>query len=101
MNQLALPRLALISMLLVSAASLAQQPAPAPEAPKDTITRIFAGEFSERPAPPPRWFDGGQSYITTEAAAAGQGRDLEKYDTAKGKRLEEHTSELQSHSFIS
>src|ERR1051326_1653531 len=88
MNQVALPRLALISMLLLSAASLAQQPAPVPEAPKDTITRIFAGEFSERPAPPPRWFDGGQSYITTEAEAAGQGRDLVKYDTATGKNRE-------------
>ena len=65
-----------------------QQPAPAQEAPKDTITRIFTGEFSERPSPPPRWFDDGQSYIAMEPAAGGHGRDLVKYDTATGKNRE-------------
>src|SRR5258708_11974924 len=88
MNQHALRRFAFISILVLSAISFAQQPAPAPETPKDTITRIFTGEFSERFSPPPRWFDGGQSYITMEPAAGGHGRDLVKYDTATGKNRE-------------
>src|SRR5689334_8851192 len=78
--------LALIALL--SLASFAQQPAPAASAEKDMITRIFTGEFSERPAPPPRWFENGQSYITTEPAAGGHGRDIVKYDTATGKNRE-------------
>jgi dipeptidyl-peptidase-4 len=86
MNQLAL-RFVFISILF-SSLLFAQQPAPTPEAPKDTITRIFTGEFSERFPPPPRWFDGGQSYITTEPATGGHGRDLVKYDTATGKDRE-------------
>ena len=52
------------------------------------MTRIFTGEFSERPSPPPRWFDDGQSYIAMEPAADGHGRDLVKYDTATGKNRE-------------
>jgi dipeptidyl-peptidase-4 len=89
MSQHALHRFAFISILVFSAVSFAQQPATAPpEAPKDTITRIFTGEFSERPSPPPRWFDGGQSYTTMEPAAGGHGRDLVKYDTATGKNRE-------------
>jgi dipeptidyl-peptidase 4 len=68
-----------------SAVSFAQEPAAAPQTPKDTISRIFTGEFSERPSPPPRWFDGGQSYMMTEPAAGGHGRDLAKYDIATGK----------------
>jgi dipeptidyl-peptidase 4 len=88
MNQRALRRTAFISILALSAASLAQQPAPAPETPKDTITRIFTGEFSEPFSAPPRWFEGGQSYITMEPAADGHGRDLVKYDTATGKNRE-------------
>ena len=74
--------------ILFSAVSFAQQSATAPEKPKDTITRIFTGEFSERPSPPPRWFDDGQSYIAMEPAAGGHGRDLVKYDTATGKNRE-------------
>lgn len=85
MNQHARSRFALISILAFSLVSFAQQAAPAPETPKDTITRIFTGEFSERPSPPPRWFDGGQSYIAMEPAAGGHGQDLVKYDTATGK----------------
>src|SRR5215831_7712326 len=88
MNQHALRRIALISILVLSAVSFAQPSVPAPEALKDTITRIFTGEFSERFSPPPRWFDGGQSYTTTEPAAGGRGRDLVKYDTATGKNRE-------------
>jgi dipeptidyl-peptidase-4 len=90
MIQNALRRFTFISILVFSAVSFAQQPAPAPapETPKDTISRIFTGEFSERFAPPPRWFDGGQSYITMEPAAGGHGRDLVKYDTATGKKQE-------------
>jgi len=88
MNQHTLRRFAFISILVLSAVSFAQQPAPAPETPKDTITRIFTGEFSERFSPPPRWFDGGQSYITMEPAVGGHGRDLVKYDTATGKNRE-------------
>src|SRR3954468_7947407 len=80
-----LRRPALIPILMFAAISFAQQSAPAPEAPKDMITRIFFGEFSERPALPPRWFDGGQSYTAMEPAADGHGRDLVKYDTATGK----------------
>jgi dipeptidyl-peptidase-4 len=87
MNHYTLRRFAFIS-ILVSAVSFAQQPAPAPETPKDTITRIFTGEFSERFSPPPRWFDEGQSYIAMEPAAGGHGRDLVKYDTATGKNRE-------------
>src|SRR5438046_528920 len=88
MNQHALRRLALTSLLVLSAASFAQQPTSAPETPKDTITRIFTGEFSDRPAPPPHWFEDGQSYIAMEPAAAGHGRDVVKYDTATGKNRE-------------
>src|SRR5215467_2998032 len=88
MNQQAPRRFAFISILVLSAVSFAQQPAPAPETPKDTISRIFTGEFSERFSSPPRWFDGGQSYITMEPAANGHGRDLVKYDTATGKNRE-------------
>ncbi|HEY2360650.1 MAG TPA: DPP IV N-terminal domain-containing protein, partial [Candidatus Angelobacter sp.] len=88
MNQYALRRFAFVSILMLSAVAFAQQPAPAPETPKDTITRIFTNEFSERPLPPPRWFDGGQSYIATEPAAGGHGRDVVKYDTATGKNRE-------------
>ena len=85
MNLPLLRRLTFVLILAFAAVSFAQQPTPAPEAPKDMITRIFTGEFSERPAPPPRWFDGGQSYTTMEPAADGHGRDLVKYDTATGK----------------
>jgi dipeptidyl-peptidase 4 len=88
MNQRALRRTAFISILALSVASLAQQPAPAPETPKDTITLIFTGEFSEPFSAPPGWFEGGQSYITMEPAADGHGRDLIKYDTATGKNRE-------------
>src|ERR1700743_277834 len=93
MNQRALRHFASISILMfsilmLSVASFAQQSAPAQDTPKDTLTRIFTGEFSERPAPPPRWFDGGQSYIAMEPAAGGPGRDLVKYDTATGKNRE-------------
>ena len=90
MNQHALRRLAFISILVFSVASFAQQPAPAPspETPKDTITRIFTGEFRERPSPPPQWFEGGQSYIVMEPVAGGKGRDVVKYDTATGKNRE-------------
>jgi dipeptidyl-peptidase-4 len=88
MNQHALRHFALISILVLPVASFGQQPAPAPETPKDTITRIFTGEFSQSLPPVPRWFDGGQSYITMEPAAGGHGRDLVKYDTATGKNRE-------------
>jgi dipeptidyl-peptidase-4 len=90
MSQLALRRFAFFSILMLSAVAFAQQPAPAPtqETPKDTITRIFTNEFSERPLPPPRWFDGGQSYIAMEPAAGGHGRDVVKYDTATSKNRE-------------
>ena len=89
MSQLALRRFAFFSTLMLSAIAFAQQPpAPTPETPKDTITRIFTNEFSERPLPPPRWFDGGQSYIAMEPAAGGHGRDVVKYDTATGKNRE-------------
>ena len=79
------------SVLMLSAVSFAQQAASAPETQKDTITRIFTGEFSERPSPPPRWFDEGQSYIAMEpsgGAASEHGRDVVKYDTATGKNRE-------------
>ena len=88
MNQHGRGLLASISILVLSAVSFAQQPAPMQDPPKDTITRIFTGEFSERPSPPPRWFDGGQSYIAMEPAAGGHGRDLVKYDAATGKNRE-------------
>src|SRR6185437_346619 len=79
-------RFAFISILVLSAVSFGQQAAPASEAPKDTITRIFSGEFRERLSAPPRWFDGGQSYIETEAAAGEHGHDVVRYDTATGKK---------------
>jgi len=88
MNQNTLCRFAFFSILMMSAVAFAQQPAPTPETPKDTITRIFTNEFNERPSPPPRWFDGGQSYIAMEPAAGGHGRDVVKYDTATGKNRE-------------
>src|SRR5215469_7064433 len=87
MNQHVHCRFALVSILALSAVSFAGQAATAPDTQKDTITRIFTGEFSERPSPPPRWFDGGQSYIAMEPAA-GNGRDVVKYDTATGKNRE-------------
>ena len=88
MRQHARPCLALFLILVVSAASLAQRPAPTPEVPQDTITRIFAGEFNERSTPPPRWFDDGHSYITTEPAPDGHGLELVKYDAATSKDRE-------------
>src|SRR5215472_5783144 len=88
MNQRALRHFAFISIIGLSSVLFGQQPASTPETPKDTITRIFTGEFSERFSPPPRWFEGGQSYITMEPAAGGHGRDLVKYDTATGKNRE-------------
>ncbi len=88
MNQRVLRPFAFISILVLSTISFAQQPVAAQETPKDTITRIFTGEFSERPSPPPRWFEDGQSYIAMEPAAGGHGRDLVKYDTATGKNRE-------------
>jgi dipeptidyl-peptidase-4 len=87
MNHRVSRHLVIILLLMFSVASIAQQPAPAPEAPSDTISRIFSGEFTERPTPPPRWFDEGQSYITMEPAG-GQAQDLVKYDTATGKNRE-------------
>ena len=88
MKQHARPSLTLFLILVVSAASLAQRPTPTAEVPKDTITRIFAGEFNERTTPPPRWFDDGYSYITTEPAPDGHGLDLVKYDAATSKNRE-------------
>ncbi len=88
MNQPALRRFVAFLILMLSAVSFAQQPTPTPETPKDTITRIFTNEFSERPSPPPRWFEGGESYIAIEPAAGGHGRDVVKYDTATGKNRE-------------
>jgi dipeptidyl-peptidase 4 len=88
MSQRAVRRSIFISILLLSALSFAQRPGPASETPEDTITRIFTGEFNEPFPPPPRWFDGGQSYIAMEPAAGGHGRDLVKYDTATGKNRE-------------
>jgi len=88
MGQHILRRFTFVSILMLSGVAFAQQVAPASETPKDTITRIFTGEFSERMSPPPRWFDGGQSYIATEPAAGDHGRDVVKYDTATGKNRE-------------
>lgn len=90
MNQHAIRRFVFIAFLLLSAASFAQQPAPAstPATPKDTIDRIFTGEFRQRPSPPPEWFEEGQSYIEMEPAAGGKARDVVKYDTATGKNRE-------------
>src|SRR5262249_24883135 len=76
------------SILLLSAVSFAQQAGPPAETPKDTITRIFTGEFRDRSSSPPRWFDGGQSYIEREPAAGGYASDVVKYDTATGKNHE-------------
>src|SRR5690349_13987127 len=88
MNQHALRRFAFI-FLALSAVSFAQQAATAEDTQKDTITRIFGGEFRERPSPPPSWFDGGQSYIAMEPAAGqSHARDVVKYDTATGKNRE-------------
>ncbi len=74
---------------LIARLSAAQQPqaAPAVTAEPDMITRIFTGEFNERPAPVPRWFEGGRAYISMEPAS-GVGRDLVKFDTATGTKLE-------------
>jgi dipeptidyl-peptidase-4 len=81
------PRFAFISILALSTLSFGQQGATAQDAQKDTIARIFTGEFSERPSPPPRWFDGGQSYIAMEPAASDE-REVVKYDTATGRNRE-------------
>jgi dipeptidyl-peptidase 4 len=89
MNQHVLRRFVFISILVTSAVSFAQQAATAQDTQKDTITRIFSGEFRERPTPPPSWFDGGQSYIAMEPAAGqSHARDVVKYDTATGKNRE-------------
>ncbi len=77
-----------VLILVLSAISFAQQPASTPEQPKDTITRIFTGEFSPHFPPPPQWFDDGQSYITMEPTADGKAADLVKYDTGTGKNRE-------------
>jgi dipeptidyl-peptidase-4 len=89
MTKYALRRIAFALMFVISVLSVAQQPAPTKVPESDMITRIFSGEFSERPTPAPRWFDGGKSYIAMEPApAGGRGRDVVKYDTATGKKLE-------------
>jgi dipeptidyl-peptidase-4 len=89
MSRYTLRRIAFALMFVISVLSVAQQPAPAKVPESDMITRIFSGEFSERPTPAPRWFDGGKSYIAMEPApAGGRGRDVVKYDTATGKKLE-------------
>lgn len=84
MNQHVLRRFVFISILVSSALSFAQQAATPQDTQKDTITRIFTGEFSDGQSPAPRWFDDGQSYIAMEPAA-GHGREVVKYDTATGK----------------
>lgn len=89
MTKYTLRRIAFALMFVISVLSVAQQPAPAKVPESDMITRIFLGEFSERPTPAPRWFDGGKSYIAMEPApAGGRGRNVVKYDTATGKKLE-------------
>src|SRR5579884_2453255 len=49
---------------------------------------FFSSEFRERLSPPPRWFDGGQSYIETEPGTGEHGHDVVKYDTATSKKRE-------------
>jgi dipeptidyl-peptidase-4 len=89
MTKYTLRRIAFALMFVISVLSVAQQPAPAKVPETDMLTRILSGEFSERPTPAPRWFDGGKSYIAMEPApAGGRGRDVVKYDTATGKKLE-------------
>ena len=88
MDQHVLRRFTFTSILLFSAVLFARQATSAEQTPKDTITRIFTGEFRERPSPPPRWFEGGQSYIETEPSVGGLGSDVVKYDTATGKNRE-------------
>ena len=83
------------ALAMTVAASLAAAPpqapavAPAPAAP-DMIGRIFSGEFSPRFPPAPQWFDGGESYVTSEPTSAPgrHGSDVVKYDTATGARTE-------------
>lgn len=89
MKRSALRQFALLLISCISIVTLAQESATAPsKPPADMITRIFTGEFSERPSPPPRWFGEGESYITMDPASGGQGRDVVKYDTVTGKKLE-------------
>ncbi|MGH9521533.1 MAG: DPP IV N-terminal domain-containing protein, partial [Terriglobales bacterium] len=89
MSLQAFRRIAFAVVCSLSTFAIAQQPATAPAKPApDMLTRIFTGEFSERFTPPPRWFEDGQSYITTEPASDKNGRDIVKYDTATGKNRE-------------
>ncbi len=88
MGQHFVRRFAFISVLVLCGVSFAQQAAPASAAPKDIITCIFSGEFRERLMLPPRWFDGGQSYIDTEPEVGDHGHDVIEYDTAIGKKRE-------------
>ena len=87
MNARALRQLAFVVVVLSAAIAFTQETAPAKSQP-DMITRIFSGEFSERPTPPPRWFEGGQSYILMERAADGKGQDVVKYNTTTGQKVE-------------
>ena len=89
MKPFAFRRTVLAILIALSVVSYAQQSAPAATAEKDMVTRIFSGEFSERPARAPLWFDNGQSYTAIERpAGGGSGRDVVKYDTVTGNKLE-------------
>ena len=85
-------RLSLVLMVTASLASAAPQgPAAAPPKPApDMIARIASGELSPGFPPAPRWFDGGESYLTTEPTktAGARGVDVVKYDTATGTHRE-------------
>ena len=78
--------LVLVGPVLVSARQAPATP-PSVATRGDMIDRIFAGEFSPRPAPQPQWFDGGTSYLLIEPAAGGAGQmNVVRYDSATGRR---------------
>ena len=68
------------------AAPLAAQPPRAADPSLLTVERIFASrDFREDRMGPVRWLDD-STYTAVEAAAAGKGADLVRYDAASGRR---------------
>jgi dipeptidyl-peptidase 4 len=72
---------------LLGALVTAQTPAPV-DPSSDVIGRIFAGDLSAPPIPPPLWFEDGRSYILIEPSTTpgSSGRDVVRYDTETGAK---------------
>jgi dipeptidyl-peptidase-4 len=98
MSRRSLRSLALVLLLIAPTAPAARQPPPEAQgatSPTDMIDRIFAArEFSEPPAPPPRWLEDGTSYVQMEPAggSASSGTNVVVYDAATGAKRDSITA---------